>query len=386
MALTSNHSNIELVKYARELFARGYIRENRLEKYQGSSTNAIIRLVKDLSADGKQINVPLVDVLSNGTTGTGTLVGKEEAIDSYGFPMWADWIRNAVKWQKSTNKDSAINFKTIGAPELNRWYKRVLKEETIDAMLSIPTGTVPVGFRGVTGSRINGVKWSDATAIQKNNWMDANADRVIFGSALGNYVAGNFASSAANVNTVNGRLTASLVSMAKRVAMNTTGNKITPYVVEDDMQEMYVMFVGSRTMRDLKNDATIKDALREMIPKEPDGPNAFRSPLFRAGDVFWDNVLVTEIPEIDERLTLAGIGNGSSNVVPAFLCGTSALALVTGQMPKPTLADETDYQFNTGVGIEGQYGIGKIAKVPKGGSAPKDWGMVSLFLSSVPDA
>lgn len=384
MAVVTNHINNELIKFGRNLFAKGYLRETRFEKYQSNSTNAVIRLVRDLESDGKQINVPLIDVLRGAGVGTGTLTGNEEAIDNYGFPMWADWLRHAIRWSKSTNKDSTLNFRSYAAPELNRWYKARLKNETVDAFLSIPTATIPVGFRSLVGSRINGIRWADATATQRNNWMDANSDRVIFGSQLSNYVAGNFASSAANVDTTNDKLTAAVVSLAKRVAMNTTANKITPYQVESDGQEMYVLFVGSRSMRDLKADTPMANALREARPRE--GNSWENNPLFRAGDLWWDNVLITEIPEIDERLTLAGIGNLSSNVVPAFLCGTSALGLVTAQMPIPTQMDETDYQFNTGVGIEGQYGIGKIAKIPAGGTALKDWGMVTLFLSSIADA
>jgi len=382
MAFTTAGSNTELIKYARETFARGYAREDRLVRYQGKSLNSIIRLVSDLSADGKQINVPLVDILNGSGKGTGTLVGNEEAIDNYGCGLWADWLRHAVGFDKATNKDNALNFRTIGVPLLNQWYKKRLKEETVDAMLSIPTNSVPTGFRGVAGARINGIVWSAASAANKNAWVAANSDRVVFGSQLSNYSA-TFATAAANVDTTNDRMTADVVSLMKRVAMNTSSNKITPVTVGEDMQEMYVMFVGSKCMRDLRNDTKISAAMREMIVKSEKG---FANPLFRNGDIWWDNVLITEIPEIDERLTLTGIGAASSDVVPAFLCGQSAMAKATGQMPIPTRRDETDYQFLTGLGIEGQYGIGKVAKVPAGGSALKDWGIVTGFMSAVADA
>lgn len=382
MAFTTAGSNTELIKYARDVWARGYIRENRLVKYQGTGVNSIIRLVKDLAADGKQINVPLVDILNGSGKGTGTLVGNEEGIDNYGCSMWADWLRHAVAWDKATNKDNTLNFKSLGVPMLNQWYKKVLKEETVDAMLSIPTNSVPTGFRGATGSRVNGIKWSDATAANKNAWVVANSDRVVFGSALGNYSA-TAATALGNIDTTSDRLSSNVVSLAKRVAMNTTSNKITPVSVGEDMQEMYVMMVGSRAMRDLRNDTAMQNAVREMIVKSEKG---FANPLFRNGDLYWDNVLITEIPEIDERLTLTGVGNSSSDVVPCFLMGASAMALVTGQMPRPTTRNETDYEFLTGLGIEGQYGIGKVAKIPAGGSALKDWGMVSVFVSSVADA
>ena len=90
MAFTTAGTNTELIKYARDVWARGYIRENRLVKYRGTGVNSIIRLVKDLAGDGKQINVLLVDILNGSGKGSGTLVGNEEGIDNYGCSMWAD--------------------------------------------------------------------------------------------------------------------------------------------------------------------------------------------------------------------------------------------------------------------------------------------------------
>lgn len=382
MASTTIHSNAELIKFGRDIFAKGYIRENRFFPYTGTSTNAVIRNIRDLAADGKEIRVPLLDVLNGTGKSAGTLVGNEEALDTYGCPMWADFLRHGVTWKKNDAKDAAVSFKSIAAPELSRWYKKRVKEETVDALASIPSGAIPTGRGGDTGNRINGIKWSDATAAQKNAWVTANSDRVVFGAALANYST-TAATALGNVDTTSDRASSGIVSMAKRVAMATTGNKITPYVIEENMQEQYLMFVGARAMRDLRNDTAIKASLTEMIVKSK---SDFASPLFRNGDIMWDNVIITEIPEIDERLTLTGVGYSSSDVVPCFLCGTSALAYVTGQMPRPTSRKEDDYDFLTGVGIEGQYGIGKVYKAPAGSSSLKDWGMVTVFVSSVADA
>lgn len=379
MALTTNHTNNELVKFRRDV-TLGFYREHRFARYTGASANSIIRMVRDLSADGKEIRVPLVDQLRGSGVGSGTLNGREEAIDNYGQPMWADWLRHATKWTKATEKDSVMNIRNVANPVLSTFAKRIIKEEMVYALASIPTGSTPTGFRGEFGARINGIKWSDATAGQKNAWDVANSDRVVYGKLLSNRSAGAVATSLGNIDTTDDRLTKDVVSLAKRVAMATTQNKITPYMVEDDGQEQYVMFVGSRAMRDLK--ASMITELREAWS----GKGYEQNPLFRPGDVIWDNVIVTEIPEIDDLLTLSGVGASSSSVVPCFLCGSNALAYVVGQMPQPTRLDESDYGFNTGIGIETQYGIGKIAKIPAGGSALKDWGMVTQFVSSVADA
>ena len=67
-----------------------------------ASTSVIVRLA-DLESDGKQVNVPLVNQLVGPGVGAGTLRGNEEMLDSYGFPLWADWARNAVANNRASN-------------------------------------------------------------------------------------------------------------------------------------------------------------------------------------------------------------------------------------------------------------------------------------------
>jgi hypothetical protein len=56
-----------------------------------------------------------------------------------------------------------------------------------------------------------------------------------------------------------------------------------------------------------------------------------------------------------------------------------------GQMAKPTQLDNTDYQFNQGVGIETAYGISKMFKKTTGG-ALKEWGICTGFYAAAADA
>jgi hypothetical protein len=57
-------------------------------------------------------------------------------------------------------------------------------------------------------------------------------------------------------------------------------------------------------------------------------------------------------------------------------------------MPRPTSLEDGDYDFVTGLGIEAQYGVGKIAKAPLsvGGAATTgdlvDWGVVTGFVAT----
>lgn len=384
MAQTSNHVNNELIKFKRDV-TYGFVRDHRFGRYMGAGSNAIIRFVRDLSSDGKQINIPLVDHLNGNGVGSGVLTGNEEKIDNYGFPMWADWLRHATGWNKATNKDATIRYMTIGRELLTTFAKRVTKNEIVDALLAIPTASQPAGLRSAEGQRINGVPWSVATAGQKNTWLTNNSDRVLFGNARANLVAGNVASSLLNVDSTNDKLTTGVVDLLKFIAQTTTANKIKPYDVgsqDENFEEMYILFVGSRAMHDLRMDSAMIQSNRDARPRE----NGFKkNPIFSAGDLLWSNIIITEIPEIDERLTQIGAGASGINVAPVFMCGTSALGYVVGQDPKPTRNDQTDYDFNTGIGVETQYGVGKIAKTPAGSASTvlKDWGVVTGFVASV---
>ena len=78
----------------------------------------------------------------------------------------------------------------------------------------------------------------------------------------------------------------------------------------------------------------------------------------------YDGVYYLEIPEITQRLLLKGVGTAGIDVEPCFLLGQGAMAYALGQMPRPTQLEDGDYDFITGMGIEAQYGVAKIAKAP----------------------
>lgn len=393
MALTTNHVNNELIKFKKNV-AYAFLRNGRFDPFTGSGPTAIIQRVADLAADGKQINVPLVDQLAGSGVATGTLVGNEEAVDNYGLPMWAAWARHAVAFDKNSKKESAINIRDTATPLLQGWTRRIRRDDMIDAFLSIPTATIQSGRNAGAGNRVNGIKWSAATPTEKNNWLTANADRVVFGSQKSNLVAGNVASSLLNVDETNDKMSTAVGSLLKRTAMATTFPQITPYTADED-QEVFVCFMGSRAFRDLKADPAMAQANRDARSRESGDVVKGGNPIFTGSSTLvHDGIVYKEIPEFDARLLLAAAGadpDGAGalpavDVAPVLLCGTSALAYVIGQMPKPTRRDETDYGFLEGIGIEMQYGVGKVAKAPVGGGSLKDWGMVTGFVAAKPDA
>jgi hypothetical protein len=400
MALTSNHVNNELIKFRRTA-ATDFLRKNRLDPFMGPDTTSPIVRLKDLSADGKSINVPLVTQLSGNGVGAGTLRGNEEQMDSYGFPVYADWARNAVANNRAVNKESSFSVRSTARSLLSGWSRRIVRDDLVDALLSIPTAAAQAGrLSGANGgNRVNGIKWSAATTANKNSWTAANYDRILFGSVVANY-SSTFATAVANVDSTNDKMTAAVGSLAKSLAQQSgvsssnpgTYNgrpKITPWMEKDTDQEWYLCLLGSRAMRDLKADPTMYQANRDA--RERENSPTKKNPLFTGGGLVYDGLIYLEIPEITQRLLLTGVGNSSIDVEPFFLLGQGAMAYALGQMPRPTQLEDGDYDFITGMGIEAQYGVGKIAKAPQSVSGATvgdlvDWGMVTGFVSGVANA
>jgi hypothetical protein len=396
MALTANHVNNEVIKF-RKTAAIDFLRKSRFDPFMGPDSTSVIVRLKDLVGDGKEINIPLVTQLSGAGVGAGVLRGNEEQIDSYGFPVWADWARNAVANNRAVNKESSFSIRSTARSLLSGWSRRIVRDDIVDALLSIPTASVQANRLTSPGNRVNGVKWSAATTAQKNTWVTANADRVVFGSVIANYST-TFATAVANVDSTNDKMTAAVGSLMKNVAQQTgvsSSNpgvynglpKITPFQQKETDQEWYVCFLGSRAMRDLKADPTMYQANRDAREREGSDPTK-NNPIFTGGGLIYDGVIYLEIPEITQRLLLSGVGAAGIAVEPVFLCGQGALAYALGQMPRPTQLEDGDYDFITGMGIEAQYGVGKVAKISMGDSSNSlvDWGMVTGFVSGVANA
>jgi hypothetical protein len=398
MALTANHVNNEVIKFRKQA-AVDFLRKSRFDPFMGpDSTYPIVRL-NDLAGDGKEINIPLVTQLTGNGVGAGILRGNEELLDSYGFPVWADWARNAVANNRAVNKESSFSIRSTARSLLSGWARRIVRDDIVDALLSIPTAAVQAGRLTATGggNRVNGVRWSAASTAQKNAWMLANADRVLFGSVVAN-ISTTFALSAANVDSTNDKMTAAVGSLMKNIAQQTGVSasnpgvynglpKITPFQMKSTDQEWYICFLGSRAMRDLKADPVMYQANRDAREREGSDPTK-NNPIFTGGGLIFDGVIYLEIPEITQRLLLAGIGASNIAVEPVFLLGQGALAYAMGQMPRPTTLEDGDYDFITGMGIEAQYGVGKVAKASINDSSNTlvDWGMVTGFVSGVANA
>ncbi|RMI21362.1 phage capsid family protein [Sinorhizobium meliloti] len=386
MAVTTIQDNNKLVVYTKEI-NREFVRENMFSPYMGTALTAIIRIKQELKQGGEQMNIPLVTKLRGKGKGAGTLVGNEEKIDNYGMRLWIDWARHAVATKKSEEQKDSADIFNEAKPLLSDWGKERQRDDLIEAFMSLPSEAAPSGLGSDDGDTINGVRYEVATAAQRNTWNASNSDRVLYGSAVSNYNAVH-ATALANIDTTNDKLTAAVVSLAKRRAMNAVP-AIKPYKTRDGY-EYFVMFAGTNSFRDLKNDPVMVQANREARAREGNGMD--KNPLFQDGDLIYDGVIIRQVPEISLYVTsvwtsLLTAGNASARVEPVFLCGQQAAVLGWGQMAKPTFRKEDDYGFIRGVGTEMAYGVAKMFKKhPMDGTDLKQWGLVTVFVAAAEDA
>lgn len=381
MALTTIDTNNRLIKFRKDI-AREYIRGNLFAPYTGESEQSIIRVINDLKTGGDQVNMTLTSRLRQKAIGTGAMVGNEENIDNAGMRVWIDWARNAVKTNKAQLQKAAVDIFGLARDMLGDWGKELIRDEQVGALYAIPSLAQPAGLNSTFGQRINGVLFDAATAAQRNQWLTDNADRMLFGGAQGNMVAGNFASSLANI-TSGMIFNTAMLSKLKRQAKKASP-RIRPFMVKDTNKEYFVVFCGSNAFRDLQSDSVMIAANTNARPREGNGMD--KNPLFQDGDLLWNGVIIREIPELD---TLAPVfystaGSGGIQVAPVFFCGQSAMVQAWGQMPRPTKLKEDDYDFLDGLGIDMAVGFAKVFKATPSG-ALREWGLATAFVASQND-
>jgi hypothetical protein len=386
MAVTTVSSNNKLVKYTTEI-NREWVRGNAFSPYQSESLNAIIRIRTELEGKngGEQMNIPLVRRLQGQGKGVGTLVGNEEKIDNYGLRAWIDWKRNAVATTKADqHKDSADIFGEA-KPLLSDWINEAKRDELIAAFMALPSESPPANLGSDNGDTVNGIRYEDATAAQRNTWNADNSDRVLYGATTANYNA-THSTALANCDTTNDTFTYTNLALLKRIARNASP-KIRPYRNEGSKgREYFVAFAGTNTFRDLANSLTAIDQAARA--READGMKD--NPIYQDGDLLYRGVIVREVPEISSFVTsvwttLKTAGASSARVEPVFLCGQSAAYMAIGQMARPTFRKEDDYGMIKGVGIEAAYGVGKMFSKSINETKLVQWGVATGFFASAAD-
>src|SRR6266704_690510 len=285
-----------------------YIRGNRLARYMGTDENAIVQVKENLSKKkGDTIYFELVNRLQgSGKKNNQTLQGFEEDLSQRSWPLTVNLYRHGTVVAEYEEQATAIDLRNAGKAVLMSWSMEHSRDKFIAALGS--KDAVAAGAGSNTGGPGTGLgntsAFQTANATALGTWATENKDRILFGANNSNWSA-TFATALGNVDSTNDKLTASAVSVMKRLAKNSTP-KIRPIKVNGD-EEWYVMFAGSEPFRDLKLDTNIVQSRQYALERGTDNP------LFTDGDIIWDGVIVREVPELSQNKWL-GLGASSIDV------------------------------------------------------------------------
>jgi N4-gp56 family major capsid protein len=331
-----------------------YVRDMQLRELIGKTPGAPIQMVEELNQlPGQDVTVSLLTKLSgDGVTGDNTLEGNEVVLGNYAHKITVDQVRQGVRVGHMEQKKTHIELLTEARPMLKDWAMAKLRDEILAAML------VP----NVDGQ----TRYASCTAAQRNAWLTANADRVLFGVLKSNASSLVMSTALATVTTSTDALTYAVASLAKRIA-KTASPAIRPVKV-DGGGEWYVGLAGSRGFRDLKNSLVSVHEYAAVRGSE--------NPLFKDGDIMWDGMIWKEIPEI---ATLGAVGDTSCVVDPAFLLGAQAIGIGVGERLH-AIDNERDFGNLKAVGVA------EIRAVDKLIFNDVQLGMVNIFHDGTVDA
>lgn len=366
---------------------REYVRDGIFGDAIGNDINSIIQTNKNL----KKISIPLVGKVGGaGVTGSSQLSGSEQSLSNYAQTMQPTYYRQGVLVDNEENELAEFDLFAEARPALMDWAMELKRDQIIQALGAVEAGGTYYNYGGTGGA----TGATAASAANMDTWNTNNADRILYGKDLSNYSAGNHTTSLSNIDTTNDKMTAALVTLAKRRA-NLARPKIRPVKLGRSKSATYVMYIGSFGFRDLKQDSTITQANREARPRDVKD-----NPIFADGDLFYDGVIIKEVCDMDVFIdggdatnpysgvwgagasgdSLKTGGNSSSRVGVAFLCGAQAVAFVMGRNAEFKRRKEDDYEHLNGVAVSMKHDIKKTFY------NNKQHGMVTVFHSAAADA
>lgn len=366
MANTAVAAGLTVQQWDDKFFTE-YIRANRFKKYMGKDENAMIQMKEDLTAKkGKTVTFALVNALTGaGVSGSTTLVGSEEKMNSRSCTVTVNKIRNAVVVPEIDEQYSAISLRDAGKVVLKDWILRKTKNDIINALGQVG-GDYAAGITTIFQAA------GGAVTTAQDAWCAANSDRVLFGAAVSNYSA-TFATALGNVDDTGDLITAARLNLMKALA-KTASPAIRPITVNGD-EEWYVVFTGTKNFKRLQEDTTIATANRDARVRGVDNP------IFTGDSLMYNGMIIREIPEIGD---CAITGGTSADVQPVFLCGAQALGFAVAQRSK-TVTDDTDYGDKQGVALQEIRGIQKLkfgTDATVDTTTPKDNGIFTGFFAA----
>ena len=351
-----------------DMYFSEYVRTNQFAKYFGTDISSMIQLKDDLTRkNGDSVVFATVRrLIGAGVTGNTILEGNEELLNARSLKVVVGVLRHAVAVSDWDEQKSVIDLRNAARDALITWEKERLRNDIITA------------FGMIMADGVTQITYAAATAAQRNYQLVNNHDRTQFGIAVSNGASNVYATALATVDNAADKMSASMLTLAKRRA-RTASPHIRPIRVNND-EEWYVVFMPSLPFRDLMTDPTIIQSLQWAWDR---GQN---NPLFTAGDILWNGLIIREIPELPVLHT-GDPGGSTIDCGASYLCGAQALGIAWAQRAKST-TNTRDYTFMHGVGIQEIRGVAKLAygvDPTTDTTAPVDAGVYTIWSAAVGD-
>jgi len=365
MTSSSIHSDNQVTKFRKEV-RREYVRGGRYEPYIGNNSNSIIQV----TTESKKTSIPLVAKLSgSGVRGSTQLSGNEQPLANFAATLQPTYLRQGVLIDNEENEKAEFDLFSEARPALMNWMMELKRDQITQAFGAIEAGGTYYNYGGGVGTGSTGA--TAASGANMDTWLTNNVDRVLYGSAKGNTTSGDHTTSLATIDTTNDKLDTGMLSLMKRMAADADP-LIRPVTLDGD-EPFYVFFVGKYGFRDLSVDTVMTAANRDARTR------GLNNPLFKGGDLMWDNILIKEVPDLDKFIdgtgagayqgswgagatgdSLATGGNSSSRVGVGFLCGAQALGFGIGKTADFKRRKEDDYDHLNGVAVSAKHDIKKL--------------------------
>jgi N4-gp56 family major capsid protein len=355
-----------------EKFFTEYLAESRYNGEMGTDETSIIQVKENLTKKkGDRVNFALVNKLTqDAVTGRAVLEGNEEDMASRSCEITVDKRRNAVRVAEIDEQYSAISLRNAARAVLKEWSLKdteTLISKALGKMAGIDMNATDVAAAANQGTL--------------DTWLSNNSDRVYFGNGAYAASSGDLSAGLATLTaaTAAETLTPENLSAMKFLAENRANPKIRPVRVEaGNGRRYYVVYAHPLAFRDLKQSTTITQAQREVRLEVENNR------LFKGGDLLWDGMIIKNVPDMYDFMTLTNLGDSSTTtVVPTFLCGAQSVGAAYAK--RWTSKEQTfDYGDKQGVAIESIYGVDKLTFGSGTGDrvTPKDNGVVTGFFAA----
>lgn len=412
----SRVSASEFLPRFKQEFLLEWIRKSRFNRYMGDKEDMPIQFKYELKEGGQTIQFNFMRrIVGGGVGGNMLLEGRETTVNRDKCVIKVDYLREAIAVTKGDEKKSIVEILPQVKGATMNFSKEKQRDRIIDASFMVsPDTTICAPLYNPDPTRVQSGDPSYqrittiAGATEITTWITNNSDRVLFGTSNGNYST-TFATAMAAISTNDtSGFTTTAVSMMKDKAKNADPH-IQPIRIGDEDEEYFIIFVDTKSFRQLQKDTDMKAANQYARSREGDGWK--KNPLRTGSDLEWDGCIIREIPEMKPLIYDSGIdgsksdqalasGSGawrgvlsaeaaylnlstggisnlySDGTAPftavslsgstkaygrAILMGANAIGLAVGQ--EPDFPDQRrDYGFRKGLALEECYGCNKIQR------------------------